>query len=43
MGLIKALTTAVGTGLADQWLETIEPADASEGVVFTPGVLLKRG
>lgn len=43
MGLIKALTTAVGTGLADQWLETIEPADASEGVVFTPGILLKRG
>lgn len=43
MGLIKALTTAVGTGLADQWLETIEPADTSAGVVFTPGVLLKRG
>ena len=43
MGLIKALTTAVGTGLADQWLETIEPADTSGGIVFTPGVLLKRG
>lgn len=43
MGLIKALTASVGGGLADQWLETIEPADTSEGVVFTQGVLLKRG
>lgn len=43
MGLIKALSASVGSGLADQWLETIEPNDSSEGVVFTQGILLKRG
>ncbi len=26
MGLIKALAGAIGGGLADQWLEVIEPA-----------------
>ncbi len=25
MGLIKAATSSVGGGLADQWLEVIEP------------------
>lgn len=43
MGLIKALSATVGSGLADQWLETIEPDDTSEGVVFTQGIMLKRG
>lgn len=43
MGLIKALSATVGSGLADQWLETIEPDNTSEGVVFTQGVMLKRG
>ena len=27
MGLIKALSSAVGGSLADQWLEVIEPND----------------
>lgn len=43
MGLIKAAVATVGSGLADQWLETIEPNDLSEGVVFTQGIMLKRG
>lgn len=42
MGLIKAFTGAVGGGLADQWLEAIEPMDMSEGVVLTKGVFVRR-
>ena len=38
MGLIKALTTAVGKGLGDQWLEVIEASDMSDKTVFTKGV-----
>ena len=35
MGIIKALTGAVGGGLADQWLEVIEAADMSDTTVFS--------
>ena len=42
MGLIKAFVGAVGGGLADQWLEAIEPMDMSEGVVLTKGVFVRR-
>lgn len=42
MGLIKAFAGAVGGGLADQWLEAIEPMDMSEGVVLTKGVFVRR-
>ena len=37
MGIIKALTGAVGGGLADQWLEVIEAADMSDTTVFSVG------
>ncbi|NLY09265.1 MAG: virion core protein [Tissierellia bacterium] len=43
MGLIKALAGAVGGGLADQWLEIIEPDSMGEGVVFTKGVTVRGG
>lgn len=42
MGIIKAVTTAIGSGFADQWLEVIEPGDVGEGVVFSKGVLMNR-
>lgn len=35
MGLIKALSSAIGGSLADQWLEVIEPDNMGEGTVFT--------
>lgn len=43
MGIIKAVTTAIGTGLADQWLEVIEPGYMGERTVFTSGVQVRRG
>ena len=30
MGLIKAATSMIGGGLADQWVEVIEPDDMSD-------------
>lgn len=42
MGLIKALTGAVGGGLADQWVEAVEPDEMGEGIVFTKGVFVRR-
>lgn len=38
MGLIKAVTTAAGRGLGEQWLEVFEAADMSDKTVFTKGV-----
>ncbi len=43
MGLLKAVATAVGGSLADQWLEVIEPDDMGDQTVFTSGVLTRRG
>lgn len=37
MGLIKAVGTAVGRGLGDQWKEVIEAADMGDKTVFTKG------
>ena len=42
MGLIKAAAGAVGGGLADQWLEAIEPISMEEGVVFSKGQMVRR-
>ena len=42
MGIIKALTGAVGGGLADQWLEVIEPDNMTDTTVFTSGVKVRR-
>ena len=41
MGLIKAIGTAVGRGLGDQWKEVIEAADMSDKTVFTKGVAVR--
>ena len=43
MGIIKAVTTAVGGALADQWLEAIEPDDMGDRTVFVRGVQVRRG
>ena len=42
MGIIKAVAGAMGGGLADQWLEVIEPDDMSDATVFTRGVKVRR-
>ena len=42
MGIIKALTGAVGGGLADQWLEVIEPDNMTDTTVFTSGVKVRK-
>jgi len=43
MGIIKALTSAIGGGLADQWLEVLEPDHMSDTTVFTRGVKVRSG
>lgn len=43
MGIIKAVTTAVGGALADQWLEVIEPEDMGDKTVFACGVQVRQG
>ena len=43
MGIIKAVTTAVGGALADQWLEAIEPDDMGGRTVFGRGIQVRRG
>ena len=42
MGIIKAATSTVGGGLADQWLEVIEPADMGGSTVMTKGVKVRQ-
>lgn len=42
MGLIKAISSAVGGSLADQWLEVIEPNDMGDNTVFTSGVAVRK-
>lgn len=43
MGIIKAITNAVGGSLADQWLEVIEPGDMGDQTVFASGRKVRRG
>ena len=43
MGIIKAIGSAIGGGLADQWLEVIEPDEMDGDIVFTSGVQMRRG
>lgn len=43
MGIIKAIASAVGGSLADQWLEVIEPGEMSDQTVFCAGVKTKKG
>lgn len=42
MGIIKAVTGAIGGALADSWLETIEAGEMSDTTVMTRGVLVNR-
>lgn len=42
MGLIKAISSAVGGSLADQWLEVIEPNDMGDNTVFTSGIAVRK-
>ena len=41
MGIIKAVLSAAGGALADQWLEVIEPDDMGEHTVFTRGIMVR--
>lgn len=43
MGIIKAVTGAIGGALADQWLEVMEPDDMGDQTVFTSGVKMRKG
>lgn len=43
MGIIKALVGAIGGGLADSWLETIECQDMGATTVFARGVKVRQG
>ncbi len=43
MGIIKAVAGAISGGLADQWLEVVEPGEMSDQTVFCEGVLTRRG
>lgn len=43
MGIIKALTGAIGGGLADSWLEVIETAPMGDNTVFTRGIKVRKG
>ena len=42
MGIIKAAVGAVGGTLADQWLETIEPAQIDNTILSTYGVIVRK-
>lgn len=43
MGIIKAALSALGGGLADQWLEVVEADDMGDKTVFTSGVTVRSG
>ena len=43
MGIIKAVTQAVGSALGDQWLEAIEPDDMGDQTVFVRGIQVRKG
>ena len=42
MGIIKAIASAVGGSLADQWLEVLEPDEMSGTTVYTRGVKVRK-
>lgn len=43
MGIVKALTSAIGGSLADQWLEVIEAGNMGDQTLFTSGVKVRKG
>lgn len=42
MGIIKATMSAIGGGLADQWLEVLEADNMGDSTLFTKGVKVRR-
>ncbi|MCB5950866.1 SPFH domain-containing protein [Enterococcus sp. BWT-B8] len=42
MGIIKAAIDSVTGGLADQWVEIIEPSDMSDTTVMTKGIFARK-
>lgn len=42
MGIIKAVASALGGSLADQWLEVLEPDRMSDTTVLTRGVTVRK-
>ncbi len=42
MGIIKATLSAIGGGLADQWIEAFEADNMGDTTVFTKGVKVRR-
>jgi len=42
MGIIKAAAGAIGGALADQWLETIEPAKMDNTILASYGVIVRK-
>lgn len=43
MGIVKALTLAIGGSLGDQWLEVIEAGNMGDQTLFTSGVKVRKG
>lgn len=43
MGIIRAVTSAIGSSLADQWLEVFEADNMGDQTVFTSGVKIRKG
>lgn len=43
MGIMKAVASAVGGALADQWLEVFEADDMGDQTVFASGVKIRKG
>ncbi len=43
MGIIKAIGKAIGGGLADQWLEVVEPDNMGDQTVFCRGIKVRNG
>ena len=42
MGIIKATMSAIGGGLADQWLEVLEADNMGDSTLFTKGVKVRK-
>ncbi len=42
MGIIRAITSAIGGGLADTWQEVIEPSPMGESTCIVPGQLISQ-
>lgn len=43
MGIIKAVTQAIGGAFADQWLEVYEADNMGDQTVFSRGVMIRKG